>query len=489
MSWSLLQVSQHNTPDSCWVIINNNVYDVTDFLPDHPGGSQIILKYAGRDATLVYEPIHPPDALEKHLPDSKHLGPLDLDSSRQIAKEQDYKPKTKDLVRIQEARKRQPPLGRILSLDDMEAVARNVLSRKALDYYSSASDNEISNKENARAFSRYFFHARVMRPVSQCNPTTTILGYKTSLPVFVSGAALAKLGHPDGEINITKGAGAASIIQMVSSNASLSPSSIMDATIPGQILFFQLYKHRNHSIAEKRIRDIEALGYKAIFLTVDAIVPGNRERDIRSPWILEDEEAGSSPVWREGDNNIGGGEANAFGTAGALVANDDRDMTWQKTIPWIRGITQLPLVIKGIQCVEDAVLAAEAGVDGILISNHGGMLLYSSMPPLEVLHRLRMQRPDVFDKLEVTTDVCLGGIKRGTDVLKALCLGATAVGLGRPFLYAQSAYGVAGVLKIIQVLEREILTAMRLLGASSIQDLNPSMIERVDWQPPLCSKL
>ncbi|TFK41027.1 FMN-dependent dehydrogenase-domain-containing protein [Crucibulum laeve] len=480
-SWSLQEVAQHNTPQTCWVIIHNKVYDVTEFLPEHPGGAHIILKYAGRDATLAYEPIHPPDALKKYIPSSKHLGPLESHAAETINQANELREKTKDELRVEEAYKSRPPLSRILSLADMESVARQVLSHKALAYYSSAADDEITNAENARAFSRFFFHARVMRPVSSCDPSTTILGYKSTIPVFVSGAALAKLGHPQGEINITKGVHPLSLVQMVSSNASLSPSDIMKAASPTQTLFFQLYKHRDDSIAEKRVRDVEALGYKAIFLTVDAIVPGNRERDIRSPWVLEDQEMGTAKVFNDEDESgAAGGEANIFGTAGALIANDDRDMTWEKTIPWLRSITTLPIVIKGVQCVKDAMLAAAAGVDGILLSNHGGRQLEYSMPPMEILYKLRMQQPEIFDKLEVYID---GGIQRGTDVVKALCLGARAVGLGRPFLYAQSAYGVAGVTKIVDILQRETVTAMRLLGASKIGDLNPDMVERVDWKP------
>ncbi|PPQ98738.1 hypothetical protein CVT26_010038 [Gymnopilus dilepis] len=478
-SWTLEQVAQHKSPESCWVIIHNKVYD------DHPGGAEIILKYAGRDATVVYDPIHPPDALDKNLPPTKHLGPIDSKAADVIAKERSSLALTKDEIRVEEARKRMPPLRRILNLTDMEKVAEQILSHKAFAYYSSASDDEITNIENARAFTRYFFKARVMRPVAHCDPSTKILGFKSSIPVFVSGAALAKLGHPDGEVNITKGCFKEGIIQMVSSNASLSPATIIDAAHKSQTLFFQLYKHRNDEIAEKRVREIERLGYKAIFLTVDAIVPGNRERDVRSPWILEEQESG--PLYHvETDNDMLKEDVNIFGTAGALVANDDRDMTWEKTIPWLRRLSKLPIVIKGVQCVEDAVLAAEAQVDGILLSNHGGRQLEYSLPPLEVLYSIRQQRPDVFERLEVYVD---GGVRRGTDVIKAICLGAKAVGLGRPFLYAQSAYGADGVVKIIQILKREITTAMRLLGASTVEDLHPDMIQRVDWQAYIRPKL
>ncbi|KAF7339355.1 hypothetical protein MSAN_02149400 [Mycena sanguinolenta] len=480
--WSLDQVALHNKPTDCWVIIKNNVYDVTEFLQEHPGGSRIILKYAGRDATTAYEPIHPPDALEKNLPSSKHLGPLSSSAAQSVAHDQHNRKKTKDELRVEQALLQRPPLNRIMSLSDMEDVARKVLSHKAEAYYSSAADDHITVTENARAFSRFFFHPRVMRPVAKCDASTTILGFKASIPVFASGAALAKLGHPLGEANISRGAKTTGIIQMVSSNASMSYEEIIRAVPPSQPLFFQLYKHANDAEAEKRVREVERLGYKAIFLTVDAVVPGNREKDVKSPWVVEDLERGYPKVYVEGAEE----EGDVWGTAGALIAHDDRDMTWEKTVPWLRRLTKLPIAIKGIQCVEDAVLAAEAGVDAILLSNHGGRQLEYSLPPIEVLYRLRKQRPDVFDKLEVYID---GGVKRGTDVLKALCLGARAVGLGRPFLYAQSAYGEAGVVKIVQILEREIISGMRGLGAASIKDLKPEMVERVDWEPLSRAKL
>jgi len=197
-SWTLQQVEEHNSAKSCWVIIKNKVYDVTEFLDKHPGGSSIILKYAGRDATRAYEPIHPPDALDKNLPLSKHLGSLDSNAAHLITQAQQNRARTKEELRVEGALKQRPPLNRILNLADMEVVARQVLSHKALSYYSSAADDQMAYQENAHAFKRFFFHARVMRPVSRCDPSTAILGYKSSIPVFISGAALAKLGHPQG---------------------------------------------------------------------------------------------------------------------------------------------------------------------------------------------------------------------------------------------------------------------------------------------------
>ncbi|KAH8109771.1 FMN-dependent dehydrogenase-domain-containing protein [Phellopilus nigrolimitatus] len=480
MVFTLDDVAQHDSSTSCWVIIQNKVYDVTEFLPEHPGGAKIILKYAGKDATAAYEPIHPPDALEKNLPPQKHLGTLDAGAAQAIEQANAEKKKTQDELRVEKAQKEKPPLSRVLNVREMEEVARKVLSYKAWAYYSSAADDEITLAENIRAFSRLFFHARVLRPISLCEPSTSILGFKSRIPIFVSGAALAKLGHPAGEANITRGCGREGIIQMVSSHASLSYAQIAEARVTAdQPLFFQLYKLTGERALE-RVREVERLGYNAIFLTVDASVAGHRELDIHAPFVLADQE-------REAELHAGMGaepeqpqepdvDEKGEGTAGAMLNSVDRDMSWEKTIPWLRSITKLPIVIKGIQCVEDAILAAEAGVDGILISNHGG----SSLPSIDVLYRLRKQRPDVFSKIEVYMD---GGVRRGTDVLKALCLGAKAVGMGRPFLYAQSAYGEAGVERLIRILETEIILGMRLLGARNVNELVPEMVEQVNWQP------
>lgn len=186
-----------------------------------------------------------------------------------------------------------------------------------------------------------------MRAVSKCDPSTTILGYHSAIPVMISGAALARLGHPLGEANLTRGAGSTNIIQMVSSNASLSFSSIAESRYtPDQPLFFQLYKKREDAVALARIREVESLGYNAIFLTVDAIVAGNRERDIRAPFDLakQEQDIAEKQTSVEDPNSDAG-----LGVAGALVAGDDSDMTWEQTIPWLRSVTKLPLVVKGMR--------------------------------------------------------------------------------------------------------------------------------------------
>ncbi|KAJ3917614.1 FMN-dependent dehydrogenase-domain-containing protein [Lentinula edodes] len=478
MGWSIEEVSKHRDSRSCWIVIRNEVYDVTEFLSKHPGGPSIILKYAGRDATSAYEPIHPSDAIQQYLSSAQRLGPLNSTDIQDLEAQERKRERTEDEIKVEQAMKQRPPLNRLLNLADIEDVARKVLPHSALAFFSAGAEDELTLRENARAFDRFFFHGRVMRPVSKCDPSTKILGFHSSLPVFVSGASTAKLGHPlgrlwSGELNITRGCGTANIIQMVCTYASISRAEIAAAALPSQTLFFQLYKSTDLAVATNLVQEAEQLGFKAIFLTVDAIVITTRERDVRSPWVLEAQN-GNIQYYSEGDPD---GATNLLGTSSLHVNRNnvlDADMSWQTTISWLRSITKLPIVLKGIQCVEDAVLAAEMGVEGILLSNHGE--INSSLPPLEVLHKIHKQRPDVFEKLE-------GGIRRGTDVIKAICLGAKAVGLGRPFLYALSAYGEVGVSKMLSILEREIVTSMRLLGAASIDDLTPELIERVDWEP------
>ncbi|KAI6162304.1 FMN-dependent dehydrogenase-domain-containing protein [Pisolithus thermaeus] len=478
-TFTLAQVAEHNNTSSCWVIIRNKVYDVTDFIFNHPGGPQVIMDYAGKDATTAFVPIHPSDTLDKYLPRGKHLGTLDEDSIRELRAASENKGKSRDELRVEEAVKDKPPLGRMINVQDIEETAKKILPYKAMAYYASAADDSISYSENARAFSRFFFRPRVMKAVSGVDPSTIMLGFKSSIPIYISGSALARLGHPLGEANLTRGAYKSGILQMVSSNSSMSYTQIAGARGSSeQPLFFQLYKHKSDDIAGRRIREVEELGYKAIFLTVDALVPSNRELDTRAPHYLEEYE--NQGKIAHGKSTYKSGDVSILGTAGGLIVNNDLDMTWEKTIPWIRSVTKLPIVVKGIQCVADAVLAVEAGCEGISVQSTCFSYVPSSLPPMEVLYKIRCERPDVFAKTEVYID---GGVRRGTDVLKALCLGARMVGLGRAFLYAQSAYGEAGVVHLVRILEREIKFAMASLGVRTVDQLVPELVERVDWQP------
>ncbi|KAI0347090.1 hypothetical protein BDW22DRAFT_1425165 [Trametopsis cervina] len=455
------EVLKHNTADSCWVIIDGQVYDATSVLRWHPAGPQVILNLAGKDATKHFVPIHPPNTLS-HLPAEAHLGPIDPET---VPK--DLFEETDEEKQIAHARSQLPPPDAALNLQDIEEYAESVLTKTAWAYYRSTGDDEYTYWENFESFKRFWFRPRVLNKISKISTSTKMFGgMESSLPIFISPAALARLGHPDGEMNLVRAAGSEGILQGISNNASCSVEEIMSVKKPGQDLIFQLYMNKDRTASEKLIKGLEKEGFKAIMLTVDAAVPGNREIDKRSKGFTVGPAHGKSGT--EGQ-----------GVALAISGYQDPDVCWDD-IPWIQSLTGLPLIIKGIQCVEDAEKAFEYGVQSIILSNHGGRELDFSPAPMTVLYELRQRRPDLLQKHEVYID---GGVRRGTDVLKALCLGARGVGLGRPFLWANSVWGEDGCRRVIEIMREEIATGMRLLGVTSLEQLKPELVQYVDRAP------
>ncbi|KAG8834835.1 Cytochrome b2, mitochondrial precursor [Serendipita sp. 400] len=450
---TLEEVQKHNSEESAWIIVGDKVYDVTDFLHMHPGGADIILRHAGKDVDEIFSSIHSPTVLKMLRPDQcvGMINVKELPSRQGDIEEQ---------ARIKRAREAIPPVAAMVNLYDFEEIAKKVLSNTAWAYYSSAAEDEASHANNLNSFKRYWFRPRVMRAVADIDMKTSILGIDTALPIFVSPAALAGLGHPEGEVNITRGAGKAGIIQGISSNASRTIEDIAAARIDGQALFFQLYINKDRKESERIVRQIDDLGFKGIMLTVDAPVLGKRERDIRNrPPVSDDETPGGKR-----------------GVSANLDSFFEVNLQWTD-VAWLKGITSLPIVIKGIQTVEDVELAIEHGADAVYLSCHGGRQLDYAPAAMDVLWELRQRRPECFAKAEIYID---GGVRRGSDVVKALALGAKAVGLGRPFLYANGTYGERGVKRAIEILEEEIATTMRLVGARSLSELVPDMVQRDD---------
>ncbi|KAI9512275.1 FMN-dependent dehydrogenase-domain-containing protein [Russula earlei] len=453
------ELQHHTSRSSLWVLISGIVYDVTSLLSSHPGGIGPLFKYAGKDATRAFVSIHPRDALDT-LPHSAYIGPIDPITVPQIFSEP-----TAEENRIAKARAALPHPRSVLSLSEIERLAKGVLSKKAWAYYRSAGDDEITFSENRESFTRFWFCPRVLNKVSNVTTASTILGMPSSLPIFIAPAALARLGHPDGEMNLVRAAGRSGILQGISNNASCSVIEIMSVKRPKQHLIFQLYMNKDRTKTEKVVRGLQNDGFSAIMLTVDAAVPGKRELDQRT-----------QGEW-EGPAANGKVESESKGVAHSIGGYQDPDVCWND-IPWIRNLTKLPLVIKGIQCLEDAERALEVyKVDGIVLSNHGGRELDYSPAPMTVLYEMRQVRPDLLDRHQVLID---GGVTRGTDVLKALCLGARAVGLGRAFLYANSIWGEEGCMRGIEIMREEIELGMRLLGVTRLEELRPERVRFVD---------
>jgi len=481
-------LQQHRSSESCWVALYGNVYDVTSFLPNHPGGTKIVLQLAGTDATEEYDPVHPPGTLEESLPPEAKLG--SFDETTLPAKEREPTQHKDEIVASSQGG--QPALYNVgtleecLNLDDIEQLATKKLSQKAWGYYYSAGDDLISKTFNNTVYQRILMRPRIFVDCTNCDTSTTLLGNKVNVPFFVSPAAMARLGHPDGEHGIAQACAKFGAMQLISYNASQTPEQIIADAQPGQIFGWQIYVRTDRPVSEKMIARINKLkAIKFIVLTLDAPVPGKREHDERVSNVAS--ALSNTSAMQEGSASKtstdpqatslkaetgGGAEA---GVGKSLFAGTAPDLTWRETLPWLRKHTDLPIVLKGLQTHEDAYIASlhTPQVSGIILSNHGGRAMDTAPPAIHTLLEIRKYCPHVLKKLEVWVD---GGIKRGTDVVKALCLGAKGVGIGRAPLFGLGAGGVAGVERVLEILKAETETAMRLLGAERVEELGPRFV-------------
>lgn len=317
-----------------------------------------------------------------------------------------------------------PSMSQILSIVEMEQLALVTMSEKCISYYDSATDDEITKEENNSIYKSILLRPRIFIDCTQCSTATNFIGNHLSTPIYVSPAAMAKLAHPEGEAGIAAACSRWKALQIISKNASMSPSDIVQAG-PNAIFAWQLYVLKDIKATEKTMARVKKIPQiKFIVLTLDAPFPGKREKDER--FKMAEAKAGVPPK--------------PWGTESAL--------TWTKTLSWLSTQTDLPIVLKGIQTYEDAYVASTFPcVQGIIISNHGGRALDTTSTPVQVLLEMRKYCPQVFDKLDVLID---GGIRRGTDVVKALALGAKGVGIGRAALYGLAVGGEAGVSRALE---------------------------------------
>lgn len=317
-----------------------------------------------------------------------------------------------------------PPVSEILSLKEMETLAMARLSPKARSYYTSATDDEITKHENNNIYRQILLRPRVLVNCTECDPSVTFLGHRLDIPIFVSPAAAAQLAHPVGEAGIAKACSSFKTLQIISKNASLSVDEIVKAG-PDAVFGWQLYIVKDIKETERDLQRLKAIPQvKFIVLTTDAPFPGKREAEVR--FKMAEVAAGGPPQ--------------TWGT--------ESNLTWRKTLTWLQTKTNLPIVLKGIQTFEDAYIASLfPSVKGIILSNHGGRALDTVTPPIQTLLEIRKYCLPVLNKLDVFID---GGIKRGTDVVKALALGAKAVGIGRAPLFGLAVAGEQGVHRTLE---------------------------------------
>lgn len=410
-------------------------------MSSHPGGAKIILKLAGKDATEEYDPIHPPGILEEELKPEACLGTVDASTL----------PKEEPSAEPSEPAQGPPPMEALLNLDEIEDVATKQVSKKAWAYYYSASDDKFSKHYNTEVYRSILLRPRVFVDCTKCDLDTSVLGHHLGIPIYVSPAAMARLGHPAGEAGIAEACRSFGAMQIISNNASMTPEQIVKDAAPDQVFGWQIYVQIDRKKSEAMLARINKLkAIKFIVLTLDAPVPGKREDDERNSvaGASAPVPSGVKAAERTADDtpDVSGGSG---GVGQQLFAGTDPSLTWQDTLPWLAKHTDLPIVLKGLQTHEDAYLASlhTPQVKGIILSNHGGRAADTAPPAVHTLMEIRKYCPEVFDKVEVYVD---GGIRRGTDVVKALCLGAKAVGIGRHALWGLAAGGVDGVRRTLQ---------------------------------------
>jgi 4-hydroxymandelate oxidase len=352
-----------------------------------------------------------------------------------------------------------------INLADFEAIARERLSPLAWEYFEGGAEDEYTVADNVAAFRRIKLRPRVLADVAERDLSTTVLGQTISLPVLLAPTSHQILAHPEAELATAEGASAAGTLATLGTGNHYSVEEVVAAV--RRPFWFHMYCYESRAITERIIQRAEAAGARALVVTADATFPPRRERHIRSNFAL--------PPEVELRNLVGVGLQDHLlrpehGGMPAFIASlRSMLLTWDE-IDWMRGITRTPIVLKGVMTAEDAVLAMEHGVDGIFVSNHGGRQVDGTLATIEAL-------PEIAERVGGQIEILLdGGIRRGTDVLKALALGARAVLIGRPYLWGLAVGGAAGVRQVIELLRAEIDCAMAQCGQADVKQIDRSLV-------------
>lgn len=357
-----------------------------------------------------------------------------------------------------------------MNLADYEAAAKDRLPHAAWEYFSSGVGDEVTLAENEAAFRRLRLRARVLVDVSQEQLDTHVdlFGRNHEFPVLLAPCGYHKLAHPDGEREVVRGADAAGAVVVASA---YSTTTFEDMTaVSSRPLWFQLYVHPDREITRELVQRVEAAGCAGIMLTADLPVLGTRNREARAGFRLP------AGVERANFHTLGSAVAGAsHRPVGREIYSSMKDpgLTWAD-FEWLKSITKLPVLPKGIMTGDDAEIAIQSGADGVVVSNHGARSLDTLPATIDVL-------PEVADAVGRRVPILMdGGIRRGTDIVKALALGAQAVMVGRPYLYGLAVDGAAGVQRVLEILRTELEMAMALAGKPTIASLDWSVL----WQRP-----
>jgi 4-hydroxymandelate oxidase len=358
---------------------------------------------------------------------------------------------------------RRAPLPKAVNLFDFEALAQKHLPLVAWEYLCGGAGDEITLRRNRECLDAIRLKPRVLRDVSQIDTQLTLFDQRLDHPILLAPAAYHKVFHPQGEAAAARGAGAAGAVLVVSSFATVKFEAI--AAAAKAPLWFQLYVQRDRAMTRELVQHAETVGCRVLCVTVDTPVGGSRNREMRRGFNLP------PGVKMENVAGVRGGSPSAGHiTSGDIYSEHlDPSMTWE-TIDWLRSFAKTPLILKGILTKEDARLALEHGAAGILVSNHGGRNLDTAPASIEAL-------PGVVEAVAGRVPVLFdGGVRRGTDVVKALALGARAVMIGRPYLWGLAADGAEGVTQVVRLLLAEFRSAMALCGVTSLAQISPEVL-------------
>ncbi len=352
-----------------------------------------------------------------------------------------------------------------LTLDEMEQLARARLPEATSAFIDGGAGDGRVVTENTRAFGRIALRPRVMVDVSTRSTSANLLGSTLATPVAVAPSAMHGMVHSEAELATVAGASRAGALTVLSLASSLPVETVMArASAP---VWFQTYVAKDRVLTAEVTARAEAAGCAALVVTVDAPVVGGRNRELRAGFSVD-------PSW------FADGHTPMYGMTSPVASGRAATELWDPTlqwadVPWLRSLTDLPIVLKGVLRPDDAVRAADEGIDAVVVSNHGGRQLDGAIPAIDTLADVVAA---IAGRIPVLVD---GGIRRGVDVLVALALGAGAVLVGRPILWGLATGGADGVERVLRLLTDELELAMALCGAPTLQDLDASLI--VDPRP------
>jgi L-lactate dehydrogenase (cytochrome) len=377
-------------------------------------------------------------------------------------------------------------LRRAANVEDLRRQARRRLPRGVFDYIDGGAEDEVTLDRNVEAFQRLEFRPRVLRDVGQVDPSTTLLGRPLPFPLVLAPTGFTRIASPDGELAVARAAARAHLPYTLSTLATRSIEEV--AACSDGPKWFQVYVWRDRGLVKDLLTRAAAAGYEAIVLTVDVAVLGRRERDVRRGFTLPPKiglgtliDGAVHPGWTwqfvrsepiTFANVVGAGVGHgteAISLAEYTNTQFDPGLSW-RDLEWFRSVWDGPIILKGVQTVADALLAADAGVEAVALSNHGGRQLDGAPTPIELV------RPVVDAVGDRTQVICDGGVRRGSDIVKAVSLGAVACMAGRAYLYGLGAAGERGVDHVLGFLHAGVRQTMTLAGCQTVADLNPDLV-------------